>query len=459
MDTTPINLVSFGSDLKYGQMRHIIMALGFCVRDLRAENWLNGDYVNTVGVYVVFMEDGDIPYKRISLMLAKQPSPCFVLACHLFNNKNSMVFSKCSEFTRWPCDKLELKIRLQRLHESPEAHASTEGRTLKKNCTRLNMLGCSAIFLRAVERIKKISNCNTPVLIEGETGTGKELAARAIHYNSIRQAYPFVPVNCGALPDNLIENELFGHERGAFTGAQCAYTGLIGQANGGTLFLDEIETLPSKGQVALLRFLEDQEYRPLGSMRPIITDVRVIAASNKNIIELCEEGSFRQDLYFRLNVMSIVLPPLRDRNEDIELLAQHFLHECSAQYNQPPKVLHHNSVHWIKTYDWPGNVRELKNLIEREFLLTDDRLVHISDASAQSIQRKTKAFVGKNVKTFHEAKIQVVGEFEREYLCELLAKTAGNVTMAAKLAGKERRALGKLLKKHDIDRRQFMISE
>jgi transcriptional regulator with PAS, ATPase and Fis domain len=174
------------------------------------------------------------------------------------------------------------------------------------------MIGQCPQFLKTVRLIEKISRCDVPVLIEGETGTGKELAARAIHYNSVRRDHPFVPVNCGAIPDALFENELFGHQQGAYTDARQAQVGLIANANGGTLFLDEVDTLTPKAQVTLLRFLQDQQYRPLGSQSACLADVRMIAASNVNLCDLTEAGAFRSDLLFRLKIMYLVLPPLRE---------------------------------------------------------------------------------------------------------------------------------------------------
>src|SRR3954452_20516723 len=230
------------------------------------------------------------------------------------------------------------------------------------------MIGRSHTFLKAVELIDKIASCDVPVLIEGETGTGKEIVAQAIHYGGARRRYPFVPVNCGAIPDALIENELFGHERGAYTDAQSKRGGVIASAQRGTLFFDEVDALSPKAQVTLLRFLQDQCYTPLGAGELCRADVRVIAASNKDLSKLVEQESFRLDLLFRLKVMQLALPPLRARTGDAALLAAHFIRVCSTKFGRGEKTLHPETVGWFDKYDWPGNIRELENLISREYL-------------------------------------------------------------------------------------------
>jgi two-component system response regulator GlrR len=196
---------------------------------------------------------------------------------------------------------------------------------------RLNLVGESPAFLRCLALVRKYAACHATVLVQGETGTGKELAARAIHYLGGRSEYPFIPVNCGAIPETLVENELFGHAPGAFTDARDARCGVIADAEGGTLFLDEVEALSFRGQVALLRFLQDRQYRPLGARRPLTANVRVIAAANENLNAMVERGQFRRDLFFRLRVMSLEMPPLRERGSDAVLLAEQFLRQFSCQ--------------------------------------------------------------------------------------------------------------------------------
>jgi DNA-binding NtrC family response regulator len=298
------------------------------------------------------------------------------------------------------------------------------------------------------------------VLIQGETGTGKELVARAIHYLGGRRYKPFVPVNCGALPDNLMENELFGHARGAFTDARDSQRGLIGSAEGGTLFLDEIECLSLKGQVALLRFLQDGHYRQLGGQGDVRADVRVIAAGNQDFAELVRGGQFRQDLYYRLAIMAIDLPPLRQRGGDILLLIDHFLARFAREYDRPVPRLDDAAPSVALGRDWPGNVRELENVIHRQFLLAEGNVVRLDNAAdVAALPCPTDGQAGWGVDftqmDMRLAKAEVIARFERDYLEQAIALTRGNVSLAAQHAGKERRAFGKLLKKYGIDRNRF----
>ncbi len=318
------------------------------------------------------------------------------------------------------------------------------------------MIGNSLAFLEARRLIERTARFEAAVLIEGETGTGKELAARAIHYQGHRRDRPFVAINCGAVPDSLIENELFGHHRGAYTDARTDQPGLVKIAHRGTLFLDEIDALSSKGQLTLLRFLQDQEYRPLGAPAPLIADVRIIAASNRNLLKLARTGEFRMDLLYRIKLMYLELPPLRTRAGDPELLALHFLKIASERFRLPEKRLHPDTLAWFEDYAWPGNVRELENLIFREVLLSDGDELHIDPPTDDYSTLPSGGMEDGGCKDrFHRAKIRAIEEFERNYLSQIMAQACGNVSMAARLAGKERRALGRLLKKHGIDRRNY----
>ena len=297
-------------------------------------------------------------------------------------------------------------------------------------------------------QLRRIASSQAPVLIEGETGSGKEVAARAIHYWGARSAGPFVPVNCGALPDHLLEAELFGHERGAFTDAKLARRGLVAEANGGTLFLDEVDALSTKAQTALLRFLQDQRYRPLGSTRELWTNVRIIAATNQPLVQAIDGGRFRSDLMYRLKILYLQLPPLRERAGDAEKLAQHFVHVFCAKYHMAGKTLDATTLAWIRSQQWPGNVRELENWVHRH-LLMGDALAHGAPNRADHATKPAADTPA--IGSFQRAKAEAVRQFEREYLVAVLRQAHGNVTRAAHIAGKERRAFGKLLKKHGID--------
>jgi len=295
-------------------------------------------------------------------------------------------------------------------------------------------------------------------LLEGETGTGKELAAREIHYSSTRARMPFVPINCGALQDSLIESELFGHRRGAFTDAKAANDGLIACAQGGALFLDEVDALSPKAQVTLLRFLQDSEYRPVGGGDVRVADVRIIAATNASLQVLAAEGRFRNDLLYRLNSLYARLPPLRERGEDVVMLADHFLRAATQRLNCGPRHWSADAQRALCAYAWPGNVRELENVVLRACLACDAAEVTRSDLAAVE-----PALAAATARTdpddgdasFATAKGHAIDVFERGYLTSLMEQTCGNVSEAARVAGTERRHLGKLLKKHGIGRDAF----
>jgi two-component system response regulator GlrR len=315
------------------------------------------------------------------------------------------------------------------------------------------LAGRSPEFVRTVRLIDRIGGCDAGVLIQGETGTGKELAARAIHYRSARRDGPFIPVNCGAIPDSLSESEFFGHARGAFTGAHEARPGVIAQAERGSLFLDEIETLSSRGQVALLRFLQDARYRPVGANMCRSANVRVLAASNVDLQSLVRAGTFRSDLLFRLTVLKVDMPPLRCRGDDVILLAQRFIEHFSRQYNQPAKPLTPEAMEFALRYRWPGNVRELENLIHREVLMNDGPAIDLAEArAAENASDRDDIMSSRRLR---EAKAECISRFERAYLGQLLARTHGNISMASRLCGTERSRLTKLVKKYGLDRSSF----
>ncbi|NNK00753.1 MAG: sigma-54-dependent Fis family transcriptional regulator [Desulfatitalea sp.] len=320
---------------------------------------------------------------------------------------------------------------------------------------RLKLLGQSSGFLRILVILEQVADTDAPVLICGETGTGKELTARAVHYSSARREKPFIPVNCGAIPDNLLESELFGHAEGAFTDAKHSRTGLIAEADGGTLFLDEIEALTPKGQVVLLRFLEDLSFRPVGQARLKQVNTRIVSAVNADLRMEAEAGRFRWDLLYRLAVISFTLPPLRERGDDKRLLAEHFLKECAGTYDRPLRPLEDDVYDLIDTYDWPGNIRELRNFIHSAVLMSSGPKVDLP-ASAIVGPLKERG----NGKTTHpmdaplsQAKAKVNADFERAYILRTLRKTSGNISHAAKASGKDRRSFGRLMKKHGIDAR------
>lgn len=316
------------------------------------------------------------------------------------------------------------------------------------------LVGTSPGFVRVLNRVPVVAACDVGVLILGETGTGKELVAQAVHYLSARAGQPFVAVNCGALPLELVESELFGHVRGAFTSAHDAQRGLVAQARGGTLFLDEVDSLPLVAQVKLLRFLQDKEYRPLGAARSEQADVRIIAASNLDLWPQVQAGRFRADLYYRLNVLALTLPALRERPEDLLPLAWHFCQRHARLLQRPVPELSAGACAAIEAYDWPGNVRELGHAVERGVLLAQGDQVQPEDLGLPGATRSggAQAIVDEN---FHDAKARVVQQFESRYIEQLLQRHGGNVTRAAEACAKNRRAFFALMKKHGIDSRRF----
>ena len=311
-------------------------------------------------------------------------------------------------------------------------------------------VGNAYVFREAIAPIPVLARSARPVLIGGETGTGKELVARAIHAASERANFPFVAVNCGSLVDTLVDDALFGHEQGAFTDARARREGLISRARGGTLFLDELEALSAKGQVTLLRVLEDDAFRALGSSRLEQENVRFVSATNTPLDEAIRTGSFRADLYYRLCVFSITLPPLRERPEDILMLAHHFLRQ-HAPSDGPIPDLDEPARRALAAYRWPGNVRELENTIIRAICLRKAATISASDLALPIDSRSTQP----NGRTFHALKQETIATFERRYLERVMHEHRGNVTHAALATGKERRELGRLLKKHHIDPQSF----
>lgn len=321
--------------------------------------------------------------------------------------------------------------------------------SVKQTIGLKQMIGKSRAFIAELQKIPFMASCDSTVLINGETGTGKEMFARAVHYLGPRAGRPFIPVNCGAIPAELIENELFGHARGAFTSAVTAQNGIISEADGGTLLLDEIDCLPLSAQVKLLRFLQEKEYRQLGSTKTQRADVRIITATNLDLGLAVTQGKFRRDLYYRLNIIPLVLPPLRERREDIPILAKHFIDEFAQEFSKQAHEIEPDAMQKLLLYDWPGNVRELQNVIERAVVFSSDHTLRMHDINLPQTETAT------TVESFHEAKAKVIIQFEKKYIHSLLLAHHGNITHAAKTAGKNRRAFWELMRKYEIDTGQY----
>jgi two-component system response regulator GlrR len=334
----------------------------------------------------------------------------------------------------------------------PRERGSTSG-----DFARFNLLGTSPAFLAVLRIIERAAAVDAPAFIQGETGTGKELAARALHYLGSRRDFPFIPINCGALPDSLLESELFGHTRGAFTDAKQANSGLVAQAEGGTLYFDEVEAMTPRAQVVLLRFLQDQKYRAVGGHVVANSNVRIIASSNVDLEEMVRRKEFRADLLFRFRILSITMPPLRKRGNDVVLLAEHFLRSFATRYSRPIKQLHPDMVAWMLSHPWPGNVRKLENMILREFLLGDGGVVTIPESDPDICDLQAEDPI-QHDRTFMSAKAQALAVFERVYLDNLLTRTGGNISLAARISGKERSALSKLVRKHGLIGERYRVS-
>jgi DNA-binding NtrC family response regulator len=355
------------------------------------------------------------------------------------------------DFITKPLDDTRLVLTLRKameyhslVHENLDLHRLIRGKDLFQD-----MVGASAVMRRVFDTIRMVAKTDATVLITGESGTGKELVARAIHRRSPRAKRTFVPVNCPALPDNILETELFGYVKGAFTDAKQDKKGLFQEAEGGTLFLDEIGDLPIHLQTKLLRVLQEKEIKPLGSPRSHRVDVRVLASTNRDLKGQMAHERFREDLYYRLNVISIYLPPLRERPEDIPLLVEHFLKRYAVEYAREGLKLAPGVMDELARHEWPGNVREMENAIRRAVILCRGSAITLPELWPE---REKKGLVTDAVRELHyqEAKRQVLDRFNREYLTGLLSEHQGNVTHAARKCGLERQALQQLLRKHGI---------
>lgn len=348
------------------------------------------------------------------------------------------------DFVIWPAQVEELQYRVARILDSRDHSTASLNEQLRIELGMAQLVGNDPTFVQSLKGIPAMARTDAPVLITGETGTGKEMCAQAIHCVSRRRDFPLIPVDCAGVPQELFENELFGHARGAFTDARQVQKGLAAMACGGTLFLDEIDALSIGAQAKLLRFLQDRMYRPLGADHFKHSDVRVIAATNQDIEALVRKGRFRSDLYYRLNVLRIELPPLRKRPDDIPLLAHHFLSELCAGGEGTPKSFSRAALQRLACYDWPGNVRELYNVVQRAMVQAPG--VEIKPAHISVGVEDPTAFS----RRFREARTQAIEAFEKRYVKELLLKNNGNVTQAAREAGKERRSFGRMVKKYGI---------
>jgi len=335
-----------------------------------------------------------------------------------------------SDYIIKPLDFEEVIIRIEQLLNQKKL--LLENRYLRKKIDQnfnLNyIIGESDAMKRVYKMIDRVSDAKTNVLITGKSGTGKELVARAIHANSSRKKGPFIAINCGAIPENLVESELFGHKKGSFTGATENKDGVFVAASGGSLFLDEIGELPLNVQVNLLRVLQEREVKPIGSNQVKKFDTRVICATNRNLKKEVEEGNFRDDLYYRLNIIEIKVPGLSERRDDIPLLVEHFVNKYRKELNRPVKGVDSDAMQALMSHEWKGEVRELENIIERAILLTDNEFIQIADLPESVIPSSKEGF-----KCDTESLQDALNAFEKQHIKNVLKKTGGNRSEASKL--------------------------
>jgi two-component system, NtrC family, response regulator GlrR len=313
-----------------------------------------------------------------------------------------------------------------------------------------DLIGTSPRFQSVLREIRILAQADANVLISGETGTGKDMCARAIHYTGARASKPFLPINCGSVPEEILENEFFGHERGAYTDARERSTGLIAEADGGTLFLDDIDTLTPKNQSKLLRFLQTGSYTPLGGVREVHVDVRVIAATNDDLTRRIREHTFRDDLYYRLAVLTLMVPPLRDRVDDVPVLAEYLMKRYASRYGKSLDRLSDSALRTLSSYSWPGNVRELENTVHRAVIHAEGKILNRIDLPSEDRSSLSYPPLFQDSCSFRQTKKDVVDRFEKDYILHALHLSGGNISEAARRCGKNRRAFWELMRKHHL---------
>jgi DNA-binding NtrC family response regulator len=354
------------------------------------------------------------------------------------------------DFVTKPIDTEFLILALDRAvnHHGLQEKVKLLDEALKKSHQFDELIGQSPPMRKLIDQLERVADTETSILITGETGTGKELVAQALHKRSRRYKGPFVAVNCAALPDTLLESELFGHKSGAFTDAKTERKGLFFQANGGTLFFDEIGDFPLALQPKLLRSLEERCVRPIGGSSEIAFDARIIAATNRDIETAVEEGRFREDLYYRINVIQIDLPPLRERGTDILLLARHFIEQFAIRSDIQIAGISNAASEKLLNYSWPGNIRELRNTIERAVVLTRYEKISVDDLPEKIHDYKTSHIL---VGSDNPSELVPIQEVERRYILHVLKTVGGNKTLAARVLGLDRKTLYRKLQHYKVD--------
>lgn len=383
---------------------------------------------------------------------------CDVIVITAFGNVSNAVEAmklNAIDYITKPFDIEEVKIVVKKALEtrSLKRHVESVYKKEKERFNFNNIIGVSKAMRDVVSTAKKAAESQARIiLIEGESGTGKDLLARAIHFSSLRRFHPFMEINCASIPDTLIESELFGYEKGAFTDAKAMKRGLFELSDGGSVFLDEIVEMSLNAQAKFLKVIETQSFKRLGGIKDIYVDVRIIAATNRRIEKALEEGKLREDLYYRLNLIRIYIPPLRERKEDISPLVQHFIDTFNRDFKKKVKRVHPSALQMMMEYDWPGNVRELKNLIERAVILESEEEIlpeHISLPLSRHRDEKKNSSFPRKIEIPDEG--ISLEELERFYIMKSLEKAKGNKTLAAKLLGITRDTLRYRLKKYGVE--------
>jgi DNA-binding NtrC family response regulator len=420
-------------------------ALQFTIQTALEEKGYEVDAVSTTGEAIDRLSDGSYPIvisdiyvdERTGLDVlnaAKKRDPhCSVILMTGRGTMETVMAATRGGVFDYIAKPFDLDVMIEAVERAEAARSANDDEAEEEELPESQMIGTAPAMIEIYKKVSRVAPTTATVIIEGETGTGKELVARMIHSFSQRSTQPFVPVDCGAIPPTLLESELFGAMRGAFTGADRDRMGIFESANRGTVFLDEIGDIEPDFQVKLLRFLQEREIRPVGASRPKEVDVRVIAATNRNLQQMTDEGKFRLDLWYRLNVVRIVMPPLRDRRNDIPLLARFFVNKYNARYNRDVKLMD-SGVRALQDYTWPGNVRQLQHLIERLTVLADR-------VDAEAVHEAL------TIMESREKPVDTLADAEEEQIRRVLSATGGNKSKAAQILGIERKTLYRKLER------------
>jgi len=396
--------------------------------------------------------DGMETLRRLMQRADSRPSVVMMTAYGSAHDVMEAMKLGAFDYVQKPFDLVTVKDVIAKALANRPAVEKGEGQENYRGTPLHNLVGLSPVMQEVYKLVGKVSMTKATVLIQGESGTGKELIARAIHNNSPRAANPLIPINCGAIPETLLESELFGYERGAFTGAAGRKPGIFELADGGTLFLDEIGELSLPLQVKLLRVLQERCITRLGGLEPVPVDVRIIAATNQDLHARMKQGLFREDLFYRLNVVPVWVPPLRQRKEDIPLLVEHFLAKFRGEMGKPVRTITPEALELLLAHDWPGNVRQLENVIERAMVMASGTAIQPEHIQIQMPTDRTGAEAGvAKIRLEGRNMREVIQEVEREAIRRMLEKTGGNKVQAAKLLGISRRALLYKIEAYQLD--------